>query len=112
VIVLFAVNFVGGLIYFASLEGKLVLAALVGSFFVIRPLYKSKGFVRLLGVSHVFWLALVPWLFVRYMDTPDGVFRFWLLAVMVVNSISLIIDIVDVIRYARGERAPIVTPSE
>ena len=30
--------------------------------------------------------------------------------VMLLNSISLIIDTIDVLRYARGERAPIVTP--
>ena len=76
VAVLFSVNVIGGLIYYGSLEGKLVLASLVGLFFVMKPLYKSKEFVRLLGVAHIFWAPLVPWLWIRYMDTPDGAFRF------------------------------------
>jgi hypothetical protein len=32
----------------------------------------------------------------------------WLVTVIVVNTVCLIIDIVDLFRYARGERAPIV----
>ena len=32
----------------------------------------------------------------------------WLVAVMLMNTLSLIIDAIDVVRYARGERAPTI----
>ena len=34
---------------------------------------------------------------------------YWLLAVIVFDSISLVIDMVDVARYWMGERQPILT---
>ncbi len=49
----------------------------------------------------------------RYADAPaDGGFRAWLVAVMLMNTLSLIIDAIDVVRYARGERTPTITLPE
>ena len=39
-------------------------------------------------------------------------FRAWLVAVMLMNTLSLIIDAIDVVRYARGERTPTITLPE
>ena len=40
------------------------------------------------------------------MDSSGSIFGYWLLAVIVLDSLSLMIDVVDVIRYIKGERAP------
>ncbi len=37
-----------------------------------------------------------------------GSFHYWLLAVTVFDSISLVIDVVDIARYWMGERQPIL----
>ena len=111
--VLILVNLAGGLYYFGSLEGKLVVAAFFGAIIVMEAIFKAKGFVRLLGLGHIFWVPLVPWLWMRYADAPaDGGFRAWLVAVMLMNTLSLIIDAINVVRYARGERAPTITLTE
>ena len=108
--VLILVNLAGGLYYFGSLEGKLVVAAFFGAIIVMEAIFKAKGFVRLLGLGHIFWVPLVPWLWLRYADAPaDSGFRTWLAAVMLMNTLSLIIDAIGVVRYARGERAPTIT---
>lgn len=110
---LILVNLAGGMYHIGSLEGKLVVAAFIAAVIALEAIYKAKGFVRLLGLGHIFWVPLVPWLWMRYAGAPaDGGFRAWLVAVMLINSLSLIIDAIDVVRYARGERAPTITLPE
>ncbi len=70
--VLILVNLVGGLYYFGSLEGKLVVAAFFGAIIVMEAIFKAKGFVRLLGLGHIFWVPLVPWLALRLDWGPPG----------------------------------------
>ncbi len=106
---LILVNLAGGMYHIGSLEGKLVVAAFIAAVIALEAIYKARGFVRLLGLGHIFWVPLVPWLWMRYAGAPaDGGFRAWLVAVMLINSLSLIIDAIDVVRYARGERAPTI----
>jgi hypothetical protein len=98
---------VGPIVFIKSLEGRMViLAAMAGAAFQIA-IFGSKGFVRLLGIGHLPWAPLVFWLWTRLDHIPqDGFFRYWILSVIVVDSISLIIDTTDVIRYISGDRKP------
>ncbi len=76
-------------------------------------IFSAKGFVRLLGIGHVVWVPMVAWLWTRLEGVPAGsLFRYWLLATIVLVSLSVLIDAIDVIRYLRGERDPYVeTPA-
>ena len=77
---------------------------------VMMTLFSHRGYVRLLGVAHFVWIPMLPWLAVRYQHADAGsLFGLWILSVLVLDGLSLIIDIVDVIRYTRGDRAPTVT---
>ena len=50
---------------------------------------------------------MVYWLWTRLDLAPAGsLFKYWLLATIVLVSLSLLIDATDVIRYLRGERKP------
>ncbi|MCZ6860723.1 MAG: hypothetical protein O7I42_10675 [Alphaproteobacteria bacterium] len=40
---------------------------------------------------------------------PGEPFGYWIIAAMIVDSISLIIDAIDVLRYLEGERQPYIT---
>ena len=104
---LLAANMVGPLLFINTLEGQVVLAALVAGALAQTALFAAKGFVRLLGIGHVFWVPLIPWLWSRLDELPpSGPFGYWVAAVMILNSISLLIDVTDVVRYMRGDRAP------
>lgn len=104
---LMAANMVGPIVFIKSLEGKMViLAAIVGAAIQIA-IFGSKGFVRLLGIGHLPWVPLVLWLGSRFDQIPrDGIFRYWILSVIVLNTLSLIIDAIDVTRYVMGDREP------
>ncbi len=105
-----AVNTVGPIYYFEALESKVVLAAFLASMVLMTAIFASKGFVRLLGFGHIFWVPMVPWLWFRLDQVgPGEPFGYWIIAAMIIDSISLIIDGIDVFRYLKGERQPYIT---
>ena len=70
-------------------------------------IFSKIGFVRLMGIGHIGWLPLVFWLGTKLEHAPvDSLFEYWLLAVIVLDSLSLFIDTIDVLRYVKGERQP------
>jgi hypothetical protein len=103
------INMVGGLVYIRTMEGQLALGGLMLGFLVMWGIYAKKGFVRLLGLGHLIaWPPLMIWYAkVIYEGKTEGAFESWLLLVLVVNGISLIIDLVDVVRYSLGDRQPL-----
>ncbi len=112
VAMLMAANGMVPLFYITTPEAQIALAAMMLGAMIQMTMYARMGFVRLLGVGHTPWLFLVPWLWLRLDAVPaDGMFRNWMLAVIILNSISLLIDIADVARYAMGDRAPQITLS-
>ncbi|MBI4383125.1 MAG: hypothetical protein HY579_03710 [Nitrospinae bacterium] len=97
----------GGLYFFDTLEGKFALFAMAGSMIVMQIVFNRHGFVRLLGLGHIlFWTPFAGMILWRLQFGTDlyAPFRFWLISVALLNSLSLIIDFVDVGRFARGER--------
>ncbi len=107
IMLLIMVNMVIPLFYLGTVEGKVVLGAFVFAALHQGWIFSRKAFVRLLGIGHIVWVPMVAWLWTRLDVAPAGsLFRYWLLATIVLVSLSLLIDAVDVIRYLRGERDP------
>lgn len=70
-------------------------------------LHASLGFVRLLGIGHVFWIPMLIWFALNLPGREDGqAFYLWCHALLASNFVSLVVDAVDMMRYLRGERAP------
>ena len=71
-----------------------------------------QGFTRLLGLMHFPWLVLVPWLMTQWSIHPaDDALGVWIRAVVVINSLSLVIDVNDVARFIRGDRSSLLPKS-
>lgn len=105
---LMIVNLVAPLFFLQRPEAWATLAGYFVAAAVMIPLHRRLGWVRLLGIGHFQWLLLLPWLVYRYLETsPTGALAVWMLAVIAVDTICLIIDIVDLVRYLAGERKPI-----
>ena len=96
------------LVFLNTMEGKMVFAAGMAGAMVMMLIFRSKGFVRLLGVGHLFWIPLVIWLLGRVPEA-SGIFLYWILSVIVLDTLSLIIDVSDTIRYMGGEKQVMVS---
>jgi len=95
----------GGLIFIYTLEGSLVLIAEIAALLVASQIHKRSPFSRLMGMCHLPWLALAPWLLYRLQTVEHGPFlQAWLYYVAVTMCISLVFDVCDVYRYAKGAK--------
>ena len=93
-----------------TVEGQVVVAAMMLGAAIQMTIFASKGFVRLLGVGHALWVPLLGWLWVENGGLVlEGPLRVWVSSVIVVNGASLVIDARDVWRYLAGERTPHLT---
>lgn len=107
---LVAANMVAPLFFLDTVEARVVLAAMALGAGLQMWIFNAKGFVRLLGVGHlVAWAPMLPWLAGRLgLPGHSEAFDTWLMAVLVLDGISLVIDAADVIRYLLGDQAPSV----
>ena len=105
--ILVTANIVVPMFYIHTLEAQVILATAIVGLMIMAFIFSMKGFVRLMGIGHFGWLPLVFWLGMRLEHAPaDSLFGYWLMAVIVLDSLSLFIDTTDVLRYVKGERQP------
>jgi len=106
---LMAANMVAPLFFLNHIEGLAVFVAINLGAITGTILYKQQGLTRLAGLMHWPWIFLLPFLWTRLdlvsASEPLGI---WIRIVLILNSLSLILDAVDVVRYAVGDRQPIV----
>jgi hypothetical protein len=103
------INLVVPLFFLDRLEARLTLGAFLVAMTLMALLTQRWGFTRILGLGHVVWFALLPFLWTRLdTDLPNDLFGIWIRAVLILNAISLAFDVADVVRYARGDRAKLV----
>jgi len=106
---LMATNMGAPLFFLNRIEAQAVFVAINVGFFTGVFLYKQQGFTRLLGFMHWPWIFLLPFLWGRLEVVSAGEpFGIWIRVVLVLNSLSLILDAIDVIKYAAGDRQPII----
>jgi hypothetical protein len=74
-------------------------------------LYEQMGYVKLLGLPHMLlWtpFAIYLWALMRHGNLPK-LAKLVVFVVLTTILVSLAFDYTDVIRYALGERAPLIT---
>lgn len=102
-------NMIAPWFFITHVEAQIVFAValLNGATFVV--LTAISGFSRLLGLGHIWWIPLLIYLWTRLdihpIESPIGI---WLRTVIVLNAISLVLDIANVIFYVRGDRGELV----
>jgi hypothetical protein len=90
----------GGLVFVATIEGALILATTLLSLVVAPAMHKRRPLSRLMGLSHLPWLALIPALVWWLVTREHGVaFQVWLGYAIVVMTVSVVFDVYDVWRY-------------
>jgi hypothetical protein len=98
---------VASLAFWKEIEARWIFAAFVGAVLLTTALYELNGYNRFLGLGHVvFWTPLMFYLYQRLSNVVGPrLFETWLRVLMATNSLSLVIDYVDVFRYLMGDRA-------
>ena len=103
--VLVATNLVVPMFFLQRWEARVVLGTILASLALMTFLTGRYGFTRILGLGHILWVPMLAFLVARLGDIPDNdAFGIWIRAVIVLNSLSLVIDAIDVIRYIAGDR--------
>ncbi|HVN23422.1 MAG TPA: hypothetical protein VMT71_05585 [Syntrophorhabdales bacterium] len=74
---------------------------------IMTVLHAKLGYVRLVGIGHFVWIPMLIWLVFRLDHIPEGTLLCnWLLILIAMDTVSLLIDIVDLVRYLLGDRTP------
>ena len=98
------------LFYIKTLEGIATLTAAMAGAVTMTIINERLGFVRLMGIGHIYWVPLVILFLWRLDSAPsESLFLYWMRSIVVLNTVSIVIDAIDIIRYIKGERAPYVT---
>ena len=98
-------NVVAPLFFLRHLEAQVVLGTFLVSAMLMTWLTGRFGFTRILGLGHVLWVPLLAFLLARVGHIPgNDAYGIWIRSLIVLNSISLVIDAVDVFRYMAGDR--------
>ena len=96
------------LLFIQHIEARVTLGAVGAAVIAQALIYRRKGFIRLLGATHVLWVPMLTWIALR-LDTLAGeerAFHVWLVTLIATNAVSLVIDAWDAARFIRGERRP------
>ncbi|MCP4199247.1 MAG: hypothetical protein GY762_19040 [Proteobacteria bacterium] len=97
---------IGGLFFIRTIEGKAILVTIVLTPVVAGQIHKRTPFSRLIGMCHLPWLALLPWLVYRLTYFEHSLqLRIWMYYVATTILISLFFDALAVCRYMRGEKS-------
>lgn len=95
----------GGLIFIATREGQAILVTVILTLMIAGQIHKRTPFSRLIGICHLPWCVLLPWLVYRLATVEYPLpLTVWLCYAAAVIGISLMFDAVDLYRYARGDR--------
>jgi hypothetical protein len=68
----------------------------------MMALYSKFGFEKVLGLGHIPWILLTFYLLTR-LPVTDVTFNYYLIALLISISISLVFDTVDVWKYFSGK---------
>ncbi len=109
-LLLVAANAVAPLLFLQHIEAQMVIGAIIVGAMLMSLLTARFGFSRILGLGHILWIPLLGWLAFRLGRIPaDDAFGMWVRGVMLLNTVSLMIDTADVVRFAAGDRKELVT---
>lgn len=102
-------NMVMPFFFINRLEARITLGTMMISMMLMTAITHLTGFTRLLGLGHILWFPMLYFFWIQGSQIPaDDFFGIWLRTLMILNAVSLIIDIGDVCRYIAGDRQEMV----
>eukprot|EP00567_Pseudictyota_dubia_P011904 CAMPEP_0197457504 /NCGR_PEP_ID=MMETSP1175-20131217/46262_1 /TAXON_ID=1003142 /ORGANISM="Triceratium dubium, Strain CCMP147" /LENGTH=145 /DNA_ID=CAMNT_0042991893 /DNA_START=84 /DNA_END=521 /DNA_ORIENTATION=+ len=101
---LMCVNVAGVCLFPHRLESQVSIGCMLLSGSIMSYLYQYRGgFTKLLGVGHAPWIPMLAWIALwrlpLLVDEEDSAFRTYLVALLLFDGISVLLDVRDVYRY-------------
>ena len=90
-------------LFWSAPLAKVIFITFMLSAMTMMALYSYFGFEKILGVGHVFWVVLFPYILLQ-IGHADGGFFVYLVTLSVLLSISLVFDALDVWEYFHRRR--------
>ena len=93
---------------FIGVEGGLLVATLacMGILTNAGVMAYDRGFSKLMALSHlIFWPPLIVVIVTLLSRSPTGIFQSYLIALLVVNVVSLAFDVIDFRKWWNGDRS-------
>lgn len=84
--------------FWAEPLARIILATFLASAMLMMALYARFGFEKILGLGHVLWIPLLPYVLAS-IPGAGGRFQAYLVALAASIAISLAFDTVDVWKY-------------
>jgi hypothetical protein len=94
---------IASLLFWPSLIAKVILITFIVSALMMMALYSYFGFEKILGIGHVFWVFLLPYILLQ-LPNIDGRFYLYLVTLSALLTISLVFDAIDVWKYFHNTR--------
>jgi hypothetical protein len=95
------------LAFIPAVEAQVVLIVTTAVVVLQALAYQRIGFTRILGITHYVWIPMFAWMGMRLdhilLNQPLAI---WLAVLLATNTVSLVIDTIDVARFLRGEHQP------
>ena len=102
-VVLMLFNMVLPVAFWGQAEARIVFGSILVAALLMVVITGLVGFTRLLGLGHFVCFPLLVYLWTRLPARPaDQPFGLYLRSLMVLNGISLVLDVADVLRYIYG----------
>ena len=95
---------IASLLFWSAPLAKVIFITFMVSAMTIMALYSYFGFEKILGIGHVFWIFLLPYILLQLVHV-DGKFFLYLVTLSVLLTISLVFDAIDVWKYFHDIRA-------
>jgi len=93
--------------FLPRMEAWVVLGTGLLAATIMTVLHAKLGYVRLVGIGHFVWIPMLIWLVFGLDHIQKGTLYYgWVLTLIAMDTVSLLIDIIDLIRYLRGDRNP------
>ena len=102
-VVVVALANVTSLLFWAEPLAKIIFITFILSSTAKMILYSCFGFEKILGIAHIFWLYLIPFI-VLQLVYMEGIFLLYLIGLTLLLCISLVYDAIDIWRYFRELR--------
>lgn len=102
-VVILAIANLASLLFWAEPLAKIIFITFILSSTAKIILYSCFGFEKILGIAHIFWLYLIPFI-VLQLVYMEGVFLVYLVVLALLLCISLVYDAIDIWRYFRELR--------